>query len=62
MERSGGERRGGMLSDDASRKGRKIEVKIFSPPPRALLIPNARHVRVDGGMIVGGGDCALGGL
>jgi len=30
---------------------------IFSPPPRALLVRNTRHVRVDGGMIVGGGLC-----
>jgi hypothetical protein len=61
-----------MLSDDASREGRKIEVKIniiitydlLPPPLRTLLVRNARHARVDGGMIVGGGavGCALGGL
>jgi hypothetical protein len=28
MERSGGEGRGGMLSDATSREGRKIELKI----------------------------------
>jgi hypothetical protein len=51
-----------MLSDDASREGRKKEVKIniiitydlLPPPLRTLLVRNARHVRVDGRMIVGG--------
>jgi hypothetical protein len=28
MERRGGGRRGGMLSDDMSRKGRKVALKI----------------------------------
>jgi hypothetical protein len=28
MERRGGGRRGGMLSDDASREGKKIGIKI----------------------------------
>ena len=68
MERSGGERRGGTLSYDASCEGRKIEVQIniiitydILPPPRALLVRNTRHVRVDGGMIVGGGAVLWGG-
>jgi hypothetical protein len=57
-----------MLSEDASREGRKIEVKIIRiityyilppPPPHALLVQNASHVWVDVGMILGAGDCAL---
>ena len=67
MKRSGGERRGGMLSDDASRKTRKIEVKIniiitydILPPPRpphSKCSPCAGRWRNDswgGGLCFGG--------
>ena len=69
MERSGGERRGGTLSYDASCEGRKIEVQIniiitydiLPPPPRpprSKHSPCASRWRNDSW----GGDCALGGL
>ena len=50
-----------MLSDDASHKGRKIEVKINTITTYDILPPLASHVWVDGGMILGGGGPCFGG-
>ena len=71
MERGGGERRGGMLSDVTSREGRKIELKInilitkdILPPPPPLRPPHSiryPYVGIDGGMILGGGGPCFGG-